>query len=439
MKTPVGVVVLCDQGLAIGAIERSVAQLGLSIAGVVESVASAEKALGNAKPDVAVVFCAGPQRGEAMAGVARRFGVPVVRVVTDRQDTGQQTATAAESSAKRARAGHADDGDGAKTSTESGPDEPGPLGPENRDIRCVASGNELALAIDLAVTRSALARIRRERITRKHAERESSRHNQELARQNEELARRLKVLERRSEQREHRNQFQEQRIAQLESNNRELEVFNFSVAHELLQPIRSISGFSSILVKQYGSSLDDRGKGYLHRTVKAGQRMKEIVNALLNLTRDTQGEVHIYTCNVTAMAEEAVRKLREIDPDRQVEVQIQRHMGTYADNKLLRVVVENLLDNAWKFTANVAGARIEVGETQRDDKQAFFVQDNGAGFDMAYIEDVFAPFKRLHREEEFGGTGIGLTTVKRIINRHGGTIWAEGAPGKGATITFTLS
>jgi signal transduction histidine kinase len=224
--------------------------------------------------------------------------------------------------------------------------------------------------------------------------------------------------------------------AELASTNRELEAFSYSVSHDLRAPLRSIDGFSHLLLDEYGERLDDEGRDYLRRVRDAAQRMSRLIDDLLGLARVARVGLHRERTDVSALAHAVVAGLRGAQPDRQVNVTIQPAMVADADPGLLRVVLENLIGNAWKFTATVPapGARIEVGKTE----EAYFVRDNGAGFDMAHADRLFGTFERLHPASEFEGTGIGLATVQRIILRHGGRVWAEAAVGQGATFHFTL-
>jgi PAS domain S-box-containing protein len=226
--------------------------------------------------------------------------------------------------------------------------------------------------------------------------------------------------------------------AQLEAAIKELEAFSYSVAHDLRGPLRSIDGFSQALLEDYGNRLEEGGKDYLNRVRVATQRMGQIIDDLLKLSRISRAEMKRETVNLNAMAMAIVDDLKSKQPDRDVELVIARGLVVQGDARLLRVVMENLLGNAWKFTGLQPLAKIEVGVMEEEGKRVFFVRDNGAGFDMAYADRLFGAFQRLHSASEFPGTGIGLATVQRIIQRHGGKVWADGAPGKGATFYFTL-
>jgi light-regulated signal transduction histidine kinase (bacteriophytochrome) len=231
----------------------------------------------------------------------------------------------------------------------------------------------------------------------------------------------------------------DERTAQLAAANRELESFSYSVSHDLRAPLRAIDGFSQALLEDYGDSLDAQGQDYLQRIRGATQRMSELIDALLGLSRVTRAELQRESIDLSAMAEAVAAELRLRDPTRPVDFDIVPTLTATGDVRLLRVVMENLLGNAWKFTAKQAQARIEFGvQTEPDGAPAFFVRDNGAGFDTTYVDKLFGAFQRLHRVSEFPGTGIGLATVQRIIHRHGGRVWAEGEVGQGATFYFTL-
>ncbi len=230
-----------------------------------------------------------------------------------------------------------------------------------------------------------------------------------------------------------------ERTARLEATNLELESFSYSVSHDLRAPLRSIDGFSQALLEDYEEDLDDTGKDYLHRVRNASQRMGQLIDDLLELSRLTQGDVHRGEIDLSALALEIAAGLRDKSPDRQVDVSVEEGIIADGDERLIRVMMENLLGNAWKYSAGEELAKIEIGVVQQDGQDAFYVRDNGVGFDMAYSDRLFGVFQRLHDGSEFEGTGIGLATVQRIINRHGGRIWAEGVVGEGATFFFTLS
>ena len=229
-----------------------------------------------------------------------------------------------------------------------------------------------------------------------------------------------------------------ERTAQLTAANQELEAFSYSVSHDLRAPLRSINGFSQALAEEYFEELDDQGKDYLKRVRSATQHMGQLIDDLLNLSRMNRIEMTHEEVNLSANVRNIACKLKETEPERQTEFIIADELIAYGDERLLRVALENLLNNAWKYTVNQPNAVIDFGATACDGKTAYFVRDNGAGFDMAYIDKMFKPFQRFHSATQFPGTGIGLATVKRIINRHGGQVWAKGEVGKGATVYFML-
>ena len=234
----------------------------------------------------------------------------------------------------------------------------------------------------------------------------------------------------------------EQRVAartlQLESTNRELEAFAYAVSHDLRAPLRSMSGFSQILQESAPDALDEKSRDYLRRIRDASLRMSTLIDDLLSLSRISRSELVPRATSLSQIASDAAATIRDRYPDRDVELAIEPNMEVHGDTRLLRIALENLLDNAWKYTEGTTPAQISVGCKTSDGGTAYFVRDNGVGFDMAYSSKLFAPFQRLHAESQFPGTGIGLVTVQRIVARHGGRIWAEAAPNHGATFYFTL-
>jgi len=227
-------------------------------------------------------------------------------------------------------------------------------------------------------------------------------------------------------------------VRELEHKNRELEAFSYSVSHDLRAPLRAIAGFSQLLLDDYVDRLDERGRGYLERICSTAQRMDEIIEDLLKLSRLGRMELRRERMDLSSIAREIANGLRKTVPDRQVKIVIQDGLVADADPRLVRILLENLLGNAWKFTSRTAQPVIELATLDEPDGPVYFVRDNGVGFEMAYANRLFVPFQRLHSEAEFSGTGIGLATVHRIVERHGGRVWAEAAPGKGATFYFTL-
>jgi two-component system NtrC family sensor kinase len=226
-------------------------------------------------------------------------------------------------------------------------------------------------------------------------------------------------------------------VGELESKNEELESFSYAVAHDLRAPLRSIDGFGAILLEDYADKIDDDGKQYLAYVRESAQQMSRLIDDLLALSRVTRAEFQRAPSDLTGIAGAVAARLAQGEPDRQVEIVVAEGLVAESDAGLLAIVFENLLGNAWKFTRGRSPARIEVGATGAEPR-AYFVRDNGAGFDMAYASKLFGMFQRLHAATEFEGTGIGLATVRRVVRRHGGRIWAESAVGNGATFFFTL-
>lgn len=229
-----------------------------------------------------------------------------------------------------------------------------------------------------------------------------------------------------------------ERTEQLETLNREMEAFSYSVSHDLRAPLRAMDGFSQALLEDYGDVLDETGRSYLQFVRSASQNMAQLIDDLLKLSRVTRVELAHEPVDLGAIARTIAAELALTQPERQVEWRIADGLETIGDMRLLRIALENLVGNAWKFSAQRERAVIEVGATDTDTERTYFVRDNGAGFDMAYVDKLFRPFSRLHGTEEFPGTGIGLVTAQRIIRRHGGRIWAEAAVNEGATFFFTL-
>jgi light-regulated signal transduction histidine kinase (bacteriophytochrome) len=221
--------------------------------------------------------------------------------------------------------------------------------------------------------------------------------------------------------------------------NRELEAFSYSVSHDLRAPLQSIDGFSLALLEDYQNLLDERGNDYLHRVRNATQRMANLIDDLLKLSRLTRGELNLANVDLTALARAVAAELQKSQPQRQASIRIAEGLTATGDPNLLKVVLDNLLGNAWKFTGKKEKTTIEFGVAEVEGRAAYFVQDNGSGFDMNFADKLFVTFQRLHLEREFPGTGIGLSLVQRIVRRHGGEVWAEGQVGRGATFYFTLN
>ncbi|MHB9109845.1 MAG: sensor histidine kinase [Armatimonadota bacterium] len=268
----------------------------------------------------------------------------------------------------------------------------------------------------------------REITDRKHAEQERERLLVEVRQRSAELQRLNDTLE----QRVH------ERTAALETANKELQAFEYSVSHDLRAPLRRIDSLGAILQREYADRFDAEGQELLSLIHGSVLRMSGLIDDMLRLSRIGRAEMHVMTVDLSALATEIMEELRRRDPERQAEVIITPGLRAQGDRDLLRIALENLLGNAWKFTGKRPVARIEFGMTQQDRETVYCIRDNGAGFDMQYVGQLFAPFTRLHTDEEFPGTGIGLSIVRRIIQRHGGRIWAEGYPDQGATFCFTL-
>ncbi|TNE77019.1 MAG: HAMP domain-containing protein [Gammaproteobacteria bacterium] len=230
----------------------------------------------------------------------------------------------------------------------------------------------------------------------------------------------------------------QERTLQLESANKELEAFSYSVSHDLRAPLRAIDGFSQALLEDYNDHLDDTGRDFLGRVRAAAQRMGHLIDDMLKLSRVSRAELQIEEFDLSEMASSILAELQAAEPERKVKVQITSGLKAFGDKQLLNIALQNLLQNAWKYTGTRDTAEIEFGMRQKGSDIGFFVQDNGVGFDMQYADKLFGAFQRLHDQKEFPGTGIGLATVKRIINRHGGEVWVEAELGKGAAFYFTL-
>jgi len=225
--------------------------------------------------------------------------------------------------------------------------------------------------------------------------------------------------------------------AHLEQTNQELEAFSYSVSHDLRTPLRAIDGFSKAMLVQKSEQLDEEGKRYLGRVRKAANRMSELIDELLALSRVSRAPLRRQTTSFTSLAERVAREQREQQPAHAVNFDVEPNLVVHADARLLEILIEKLLENSWKFTVGSNDARVRVGRVTAD-TPTFYVADNGAGFDQTYAHRLFQPFQRLHTDADFPGTGIGLAIVQRIVARHGGRIWAEGREGHGATFYFSL-
>ena len=263
-------------------------------------------------------------------------------------------------------------------------------------------------------------------------------HAELLEKQNRELEEANAQLRRAEDEISRLNHRLERRVVELSEVNRELDAFGYTVSHDLRAPLIRMDGFSQALEEQYGAQLDEQGKLYLHRVRSSSQRMCQLVDDLLNFSRVSRLEIHPEVVDLSQMASGIAAELTARDPNRRAEFIIAPQITATGDAALLRIVFVNLLENAWKFTRRKESTRIEFGVANEAGANAYFLKDNGAGFDPAYLQKLFRPFERLHPSAEFEGTGIGLATVERIVKRHGGRVWAEGAPERGATFYFTL-
>jgi light-regulated signal transduction histidine kinase (bacteriophytochrome) len=228
------------------------------------------------------------------------------------------------------------------------------------------------------------------------------------------------------------------RTAQLQTANRELEAFSYSVSHDLRAPLRALDGFSSILLSEYSPKLDEKGQHYLNRIQEASRKMGQLINDLLSLSRVTRTELTRREVDLTEIAKDIAIEMKAQEPEREVQLIIEPGLIVQGDHQLLRIALENLITNAFKFTKLRKTTKISIGMMVQSGEKVFYVRDNGAGFDMEYARRLFTPFQRLHGVDEFPGTGIGLVIVQRIVNRHGGRIWPEAKVNKGASFYFTL-
>ena len=230
----------------------------------------------------------------------------------------------------------------------------------------------------------------------------------------------------------------EHRVSELDTANEELSSFAYAVSHDLRAPLRAIDGFSEVLLEEKASVLGDDGRGHLSRVRAAAQRMGQLIDDLLDLSRTTRAEVRREPVDLSALARSVAADHASRAPERAVAFHAQDGLQVDADDRLLRVVLDNLIGNAWKFTRPVKDPRVEVGVSGENGTRAYYVRDNGVGFEMEYRKKLFTPFQRLHAQRDFEGTGVGLATVRRVIRKHGGDVWAESEPGHGATFFFTL-
>jgi two-component system, sensor histidine kinase and response regulator len=260
----------------------------------------------------------------------------------------------------------------------------------------------------------------------------------ELAKKNELLRRQAELLAQSEQAALELAEARAELVRDLEHKNRELESFSYAVSHDLRAPLRRIDSFSRAVLESQGERLDEVGQKFLGRVREASQQMSQLIDDVLYLSRVTRAELRDHEVDLSELTGLILSRLQEAEPARRAELKIRPGVVVSGDGQLLRIALENLLQNAWKFTAKKPEARIEFGVTQSSGEPTYFMRDNGAGFDMTYAARLFGPFQRLHSQQEFSGSGIGLATVQRIIHRHGGKVWAEGLVGQGATFYFTL-
>jgi two-component system, sensor histidine kinase and response regulator len=260
----------------------------------------------------------------------------------------------------------------------------------------------------------------------------------ELAKKSEMLRRQALLLQASEQAAQELAKAQGELVRDLEHKNRELESFSYAVSHDLRAPLRRIDNFSRAILESQAERLDPTGRHYFERVRQASRHMSQLIDDLLYLSKVTQADLRQQEVSLSSLVEAMAARLRESEPERRVEFKIRPAVVVMGDGQLLRIAVTNLVENAWKFTAREPEARIEFGIANIGGEPSCFVRDNGAGFDQTYADRLFVPFQRLHRASEFPGSGIGLATVQRIIHRHGGRVWAEGAVGQGATFHFTV-
>ena len=264
--------------------------------------------------------------------------------------------------------------------------------------------------------------------------------NDMLERIEERSSERDAAEEKLKDHRDHLEELVNERTEALQNSNKELEAFSYSVSHDLRAPLRSIHGFCQLLVEDYADSLDETGLDYLRRTQKSSLKMTELIESLLQLAKISRTDFKPRDYDLSFLAEEAITKLQEQNKDRFVEIHIIPNIHSECDDNLLSIAFDNLIGNAWKYTRDVEHPVIEFGVTSTSkNNNTYFVKDNGVGFDMTHADTIFMAFKRLHSDEEFPGTGVGLATVSRIIERHGGEIWVESEEAVGTTFYFTLN
>ena len=260
----------------------------------------------------------------------------------------------------------------------------------------------------------------------------------ELAKKNELLRRQAKLLAESEQAARELAETRAELVRDLEHKNRELESFSYAVSHDLRAPLRRIDSFSRAVLESQGDRLDEAGQRFLSRVREASQHMSQLIDDVLHLSRVTRADLRDQEVDLSSIAGLILTRLQESEPERKMDAKVRPGVLVTGDGQLLKIAMENLLENAWKFTAKEPESRIEFGMMQAGGEATYFVRDNGAGFDMTYNDRLFGPFQRLHPQGEFPGNGIGLATVQRIIHRHGGRVWAEGLVGQGATFYFTM-
>jgi signal transduction histidine kinase len=260
----------------------------------------------------------------------------------------------------------------------------------------------------------------------------------ELAKKNELLRRQAKLLAESEQAALELAETRAELVRDLEHKNRELESFSYAVSHDLRAPLRRIDSFSRAVLESQGDRLDEAGQRFLSRVREASQHMSQLIDDVLHLSRVTRADLRDQEVDLSSIAGLILARLQESEPERKMDAKVRPGVLVTGDSQLLKIAMENLLANAWKFTAKEPESRIEFGMMQASGEATYFVRDNGAGFDMTYNDRLFGPFQRLHPQGEFPGNGIGLATVQRIIHRHGGRVWAEGLVGQGATFYFTM-
>jgi PAS domain S-box-containing protein len=229
-----------------------------------------------------------------------------------------------------------------------------------------------------------------------------------------------------------------ERTEELELRSKELEAFSYTIAHDLRSPLRTITSFSQILLTDAGLKLDQEEQDSLQRVIASAKYMAELIDDILKLSKVNRSDFVTNNINLSQLAWDIINDLQENDKERSVAIKVAPGLRCKGDKRLIHIAMENLLGNAWKYTSKEAQATIEVGSIEENGKKIIYVRDNGAGFDMKYADKLYTPFQRLHRQEEYEGTGVGLATLQRVIHRHGGEVWAESEVGKGATFYFTL-